>query len=133
MKSIHFTRTLLVIGVLLLSIVTCKGQNDSSDGVVGVWTKTSNERVITFTITADHKYQVEFRGNADTDVSGTYVISGTQITFTDDDGAYSSDLPGVYEFKLSDASISFTTVEDPSYGRNMLVEGSWTLASEPGK
>jgi hypothetical protein len=126
MKSTNITRKILVISVLLFSIVTCKGQNDPSDGVVGIWTKTSDERTITLTITADHKYQVEFTGNADVDVLGSYVISGIQITFTDEGGEYSADEPGVYEFKLSDTSLSFTTVDDPSYGRSMLVEGSWS-------
>ena len=87
-----------------------------------------NERSVTFTISSDHKYQVEFAGDAEIDVVGSYEISGTQITFNDEGGEYSSDVAGVYEFKVSDTAISFTEVNDPVYGRSMLVAGSWSKA-----
>ena len=128
MKPAICTRTILLISVLLFSVVTCKGQDDPSDGVVGKWTKLIDERTITFTISSDNKYQVEFTGDADADVLGSYVISGTQITFNDKAGDYSADVPGVYEFKANDTSLTLTEVDDPVQGRRMLVEGSWTLA-----
>ena len=128
MKSTICTRTILLISVLLFSIVTCQGQDKPSDGVVGKWTKLINERTITFTISSDNKYQVEFTGNADADVLGSYEISGNQITFKDKAGEYSADEPGIYEFKANDTSLIFTEVDDPVPGRRMLVEGSWTLA-----
>ncbi len=123
------TRTLWVMAVLLISVLTCYGQDDSSDQVVGTWTKVMNERTFTFTMSSDHKYQVEFVGDAEVDVLGSYIISGSQITFTDEGGDYSSGTSGVYEFQISDASISFTKVDDPVDGRSMLVAGSWSKAS----
>jgi len=116
---------------LLFSIVTCYGQDDPSDLLVGKWTKLLNERSVTFTISSDHKYQVEFAGDAEIDVWGSYVISGAQITFNDEGGEYSSGEAGVYEFQLSDTSLTFTKVLDPVYGRSILVEGSWSKASAP--
>jgi len=133
MKSVIFTRALLVITVLLFSIMTCNGKDDPSDLLVGKWTKLLNERSVTFTISSDHKFQVEFIGDAEIDVWGSYVISDTQITFSDKGGDYGSDEDGVYEFKVNGTSITFTQVNDPVYGRSLLVEGSWSKASEEEK
>ena len=129
MKPTIMTRTLWVMAVLLISVLTCYGQDDSSDQVVGTWTKVMNERTFTFTMSSDHKYQVEFVDDAEVDVLGSYVISGSQITFTDEGGNYSSGTSGVYEFKVGETSISFTKVDDPVDGRSMLVAGSWSKAS----
>ena len=90
--------------LLLFSTMTCNGKDDPSD----------------------HKFEVEFVGDAEIDVWGSYVISGTQITFNDEGGAYSSDEAGVYEFVVSDTTLKLTIVLDPVYGRSMLVEGSWS-------
>ena len=128
MNLAYSFRTLLAITALLFSPVTSDGNNPSSDALVGTWTKSSNERTITFTIMSDYKYTVEFVGDAEIDVKGSYVISGTQITFNDDAGDYSLVEPGVYEFEVSDAAVKFTKVNDPAYGRSMLVEGSWSKA-----
>ena len=130
MKSNIFTRTLLVMAALLFSVLTCYGQNDPSEQVVGKWTKEFNERTFTFNLTSDNMYQVEFAGDDEIDVYGSYAVSGKQITFTDEGGAYSSDSSGVYEFKVSDTSISFTNVDDPVNGRSMLVEGTWSKAAD---
>jgi hypothetical protein len=133
MKSAIYTRTLLLITALLFSILTVNGQDDPSDLVVGKWTTLLNERSVTFTFSSDNKYQVEFAGDSEIDVWGSYVISGIQITFTDEGGEYSSDEAGVYEFKVSDTSLTFTQVDDPVYGRSILVEGTWSKASEVEK
>ena len=130
MKSNILTRTLLVATVLFLSVLTCYGQNDASDQVMGKWTKELNERTFTFNLTSDNKYQVEFAGDEEIDVYGSYEISEKQITFTDEGGDYSSDSSGTYEFIVSDTSISFTNVDDPVNGRSMLVEGTWSKAGE---
>ena len=128
MNLAYSFRTLLAITALLFSPATSDGNNPSSDTLVGTWTKSSYERTITFTIMSDYKYTVEFVDDAEIDVKGSYVISGTQITFNDDAGDYSSVEPGVYEFEVSETSVKFTKVNDPVYGRSMLVEGSWSKA-----
>ena len=128
MNSVYSFRTLLAITALLLSTMAIDGRVPSSDPLVGTWTKSSNERTITFKIMSDHTYAVEFMGDAEIDVKGSYVISGTQITFNDDAGDYSTDEPGVYEFEVSETSVKFTKVNDPAYGRSMLVEGDWSKA-----
>ncbi len=131
MKSAIFTRTLFAIIALLFSTMTCNGKDDPSDLVVGKWTKLFNGRTVTFTISSDNKFEVEFVGDAEIDVWGSYVISGTQITFNDEGGAYSSDEAGVYEFVVSDTTLKLTIVLDPVYGRSMLVEGSWSKDEAP--
>ena len=130
MKSNILTRTLLVATVVFLSVLTCNGQNDASEQVVGKWTKELNERTFKFNLTSDNKYQVEFAGDDEIDVYGSYAVSGKQITFTDEGGEYSSESSGVYEFKVNDTSITFTNVDDPVNGRSMLVEGTWSKAAD---
>ena len=129
MKSTIYTRVLLLATAIFFSVLTCIGQSGPSDQVVGIWTKELNERTFTFTLTSDNKYQVEFAGDEEIDVWGSYEISGMQITFTDEGGDYSSDSSGVYEFKVSDASITFTNVDDQVDGRSMLVVGTWSKAA----
>ena len=86
-----------------------------------------------FVISSDTKWEVEFTGDDVLDVWGSYAISGNKITFTDEGGQYSSDESGVYEYKVDDASLIFTIVDDPVNGRSMLVEGTWTKAGDEKK
>lgn len=130
MKSAIFSRTLLLAGIFLFSILSCHGQDDPFDQVVGTWTKTFNERAVTFTISSDLKYQVEFAGDSEIDVWGSYVIEGMQITFNDEGGEYGSDVAGKYEFKATENSLAFSVVDDPVYGRSILMDGNWTRAGE---
>jgi hypothetical protein len=133
MKSAFMFRTLMLTTAFLFSILTCNGQDGPSDQVVGTWTKTFNERSVSFTISADLKYQVEFAGDSEIDVWGSYAIDGMQITFNDEGGEYGSDVPGVYEFKVSETSLTFSVVDDPVYGRSILMDGSWSKAGEVEK
>jgi hypothetical protein len=130
MKSTISARALMLLSALFFSIVMCHGQDDPSDPLVGKWTKLVNERSITFTLMSDHKYQVEFAGDDEIDVYGSYVVSGTQITFTDEDGDYAADVPGVYKFQVSGTSLTLTATDDPIDGRSMLVEGTWSKAGD---
>lgn len=133
MKLTGFSRTFLVASALLFSIVTCMGQDKPSDQLEGTWIKSVNGGTVTFTISPEQKWEVEFTGGDEADVYGTYVISGTQITFTDKGGVYSSDASGTYEFKVDDPSLTFTKVNDPVDGRSMLVAGNWAKAGEAEK
>jgi len=129
MKPAIFSRALLLIAALLFSTVTCYGQDNPSNPLKGKWTKSMNELTASFVISSDNKWEVEFTGDDELDVWGSYVIAGNKITFTDEGGQYSADEPGVYEFKVDDTSLIFTMVDDPVYGRSMLVEGTWSKAS----
>jgi hypothetical protein len=126
MKHHHSTKTLFLLAALFLSAMVCNGQDDSSDQLAGTWTKELNGSTVTFTISADLTYEVEFAGDEIAEVWGNYEISGTQVTFHDKGGEYgATGVPGVYEFKAGDASLEFIKVNDPVNGRSMLVEGSW--------
>ena len=129
MKSSILSKSVLAVIAILLSTLSCLGQDDPSDKVAGTWIKTSDMGSVTFTISADKKYEVEFTGDGTADVTGSYVISGQQITFTDEGGDYRSDASGVYEFMVSD-SLRFTKVNDPVDGRRRLVEGAWGKAAD---
>lgn len=130
MKPAILSKTLLLAGAFLFTIMVCNAQKGSSDQVVGTWTKVANERTFIFTMTSDLKYQVDFIGDEEADVLGSYVISGPQITFTDEGGDYSSGTSGVYEFKVDETSIKFTIVDDPVDGRSMLVAGLWNKVAK---
>jgi len=130
MKSTTAFRTFIVIAILFISGVTTFGQEDQSELLIGKWTKASQDRSITFTFTADNTYEVEFTGDGEADVLGTYVISGTKLTVTDEGGDYSSGTSGVYEFKVSDSSLTLTKVDDPVDGRSMIAVGTWSKATD---
>ena len=130
MKSSILSKSVFALIAILFSTLSCLGQDDPSDKVAGTWIKTSDMGSVTFTISADKKYEVEFTGDGTADVTGSYVISGQQITFTDEGGDYkSSDSSGVYEFEVSD-SLTFTKVDDPVDGRSRLIVGTWSKATD---
>ena len=130
MKSANAFRTFFIIATLLISAVNSFGQDDQSELLIGTWTKASQDRTVTFTFTADNKYEVEFTGDGEADVLGSYVISGTKLTVKDEGGEYSSGTSGVYEFKVSDSSLTLTKVDDPVDGRSMIASGHWSRAQE---
>ena len=130
MKSSMLHRTFLSFAVVFLFFLMSDGKATPSDPPVGSWTKSLNERTVTFAINADQTYTVEFVGDEAIDVKGSYVISGNQITFKDESGDYSSDEPGVYEFQLGESAVEFTPVDDPVYGRSVLVTGTWSKAKD---
>jgi hypothetical protein len=130
MKPTIYSRTLLVTAALLFSLLSCFGQNDPAKQLAGIWKKVIDVNTVTLKIKADNKTEVEFTGDGVADVFGSYEISGTQITLNDEGGDYAADVPGVYEFKVDETSLTFTTVDDPVQGRNMLVEGTWSKAAE---
>jgi hypothetical protein len=128
MNSSNHHRTIVPLMAMLFPFLTCAGNFQSSDPPVGTWTKSLNERTVTFIINPDQTYTVEFAGDEGIDVRGNYVISDNQITFNDVAGDYSADEPGVYEFKIIDSSLVFKQVDDPVYGRSILMEGKWSKA-----
>jgi hypothetical protein len=130
MKTSILFRTILIASALVFSMLTSYGQEDPAKKLVGTWTKVHEMQKITFTITADNKTQVEFTGDSVIDVYSSYKISGKQITFNDEAGDYAANVPGVYEFKVDDSSLTLTVVDDPVQGRSMLVKGTWSKVKE---
>lgn len=130
MKSATAFRTFFILATLFIFVAGSFGQDDQSELLIGKWSKTSQDRTITFTFTADDKYEVEFTGDGEAEVLGSYVISGTKLTVTDEGGEYSSGTSGVYEFMVSDSTLSLTKVDDPVDGRSMIASGNWSKAKE---
>jgi hypothetical protein len=59
-------------------------------------------------------------------VSGSYSVSGSQITFT---GTTCANIPGKYNFSVSGTKLSFTLVSDACVSgqpRSVIVVGDWT-------
>jgi hypothetical protein len=130
MKATLFSRTILLVSALIFSIATCKGQDDSSGQVVGTWIKSFDEVSIAFSILPDQTFEVEFTGDDEPEVTGSYRISGTRITFTDEGGERSSGTSGTYTFKAGEGTLTFTIVDDPAEGRSMLLQGTWSKAGD---
>ena len=53
MKPAILKRKCLELSVILFAILSCNGQDISSDQLEGTWTKTANGRSVTFTISPD--------------------------------------------------------------------------------
>ncbi len=130
MKPIQFKSTITGLTALFVFLLPCFGQETPPDELAGTWTKSLNGRQMTFTISADHTYQVEFAGDAGIDVYGSCEVSGNRVTFNDEGGDYSADVPGVYTFQVSEHTVTFTEVNDPVMGRRSLLEGKWTEAGQ---
>lgn len=130
MKRVLILRALLAVTALLISITLCFGQEDPSDLMAGTWTKPMGERAIKFTLKADHTYQVDFAGDDGIDVYGRFEISGSQITFNDEGGDYSADVPGSYNFEVDDITLKLSVADDPVNGRSMLMTGNWKRAGD---
>jgi len=123
------TQAFLLLSALLFSMSICQAQDTPPEKLVGTWQKHMGQRPLTFSISSDQKFEVEFAGNSETDVWGSYKVKGAQITFTDEGGDYSSGSSCIYEFKVDDSSLSFIKVDDPVPGRSTLLEGTWTRSA----
>jgi hypothetical protein len=130
MKPKTIPKSLFLASALLFFLLSCTGQDDPGKQVVGTWVKHLETNTVTLSLSAENKSEVEFNGDDIIDVYGSYEISGTQITFHDEGGEFSSGTSGVYEFTLGDNSITFTKVDDPVDGRSMVVGGTWSKAAE---
>jgi hypothetical protein len=130
MKNYKSIRVLFVQAVILLSTLTCFGQEATSEQLVGKWIKQMNDITVIFTISAELTYEVEFAGDEKADVWGSCKVAGTRVTFNDEGGEYAADVPGVYEFKRENDSLMLKKVNDPVGGRSMLVEGSWVASGD---
>ena len=130
MKPAIISRALFGTALLFFFILMSNGQDDPSDQLVGKWTKQVNGRTASINLLSDHTYQVEFAGDEGVDVTGSWVVSGSQITFKDEGGPYSSGTSGTYEFKLDGTTVTYKKANDPVIGRSTLVEGSWVKLSD---
>jgi len=131
MKSTGKLKALAITATFLFSLVHSYGQDDPAKQLVGKWTKSNNGRTISFVITSEATYEVDFTGDSGADVVGSYKVAENKITFTDEGGDYGSNTSGKYEFELGDGKVTFTEVDDPVDGRRMLVQGEWAQADSP--
>lgn len=124
--KIHISpRSVIVTVALLFCFITHAQQDNPADLLTGSWIKTLQGRTITITFTAEKELQVDFVDDSDIDVWSSYTIKGNQITVTDEGGEYSANVPGVYSFKVTETSVTFTEVDDPVEGRRMIFTGEW--------
>lgn len=130
MKPAIISRTLLGTALLFFFVLMSNGQDDPSGQLAGKWTKQVNGRTASIDLLSDHTYQVDFAGDEGVDVTGSWAVSGSQITFKDEGGAYTTGTSGTYEFKLNGKTVTFKKVDDPSSNRSIVIEGSWSKISD---
>ena len=120
------TKTILI--ALILGLVAFWGCDDNSTGpsgssIIGSWEKQIEEIMLTvsfldngtFTTTA-----VEGDG-----VSGTYTLSGDEITFIDD--VCGEDIEGNYIYSIGNDKLTFSLIEDNcEENRPEVISGTWT-------
>ena len=129
----NHTKALLLVIAFLISTATAIGQDHPSSPVAGAWTRSVEERTIIFTMSPDHTFQVEFTMDEDPDVWGSWNVSDTQLTVTDEGGEYSSNSSAQYEFEVSEDSLKLTVKYDPVDGRRKLMQGKWGRVPDAGK
>jgi len=121
--------TLSFLSILLFLGCSKKDANSVSPGsatIIGDWTRTKDDGfLMTFTFTEDNKYEADFEGDSEKDVWGSYSISGNQITFNDEGGAFHV-TPGVYNYALTADQLAFTVTDDTGEGRKEAIIGTWS-------
>lgn len=108
-------------------VMVC-GQESPARPLTGQWIKNVQGRTATLAFAQDGKFQVDFAGDEEADVWGSYTVSDGRVTIKDEGGPYGSDSEATYEFKVSGSKITFTVVEDPLEGRVVIFSGEWSRA-----
>jgi hypothetical protein len=133
MKAKNIPKTLLLGTALVFFAATARGQDQAADPVAGTWTKSVEGRTIHFTMSPDNTFQVKFTGGEDPDVWGSWKVSGTLLTVTDEGGEYGSNSSAQYEFEVGEDSLTLTVKFDPVDGRRELMRGTWNRVPDAGK
>jgi hypothetical protein len=68
----------------------------------------------------DSRFQV-YLGDPGAGVKGSYLVTGNQITFTDEEGGLQCPGPGKYEWVLDGQTLTFTAVEDTCESRKFIL------------
>jgi hypothetical protein len=92
--------------------------DDMRTGLVGMWS-----------VAMDGNGQLAASYNGQQVVTGTYQVSGNEITFgADDSGTYACHTAGHYTWRASGGQVFFTRVDDTCAGRALaLTAHPWTM------
>ncbi len=129
----NIPKALLLFTALVFFAATTRGQDQAAQPVAGTWTKSVQGRTINFTMSPDNTFQVRFTGGEDPDVWGSWNVSGTQLTVTDEGGEYGSNSSAQYEWEVIEDSLKLTVKFDPVDGRRELMRGKWGKIPDAGK
>jgi len=103
-------------------------EGPDSDAIVGAWTRVAGppyDGPVFLTVTASG-YEVEFTGGPPAEVSGTYTVSGNQITVSDVSGQFACEAgDGVFSFSLSGDDLVVATVSDDCPERADFFSATW--------
>jgi hypothetical protein len=132
MKAMNIAKALLLVTALVFFAATAQGQDQAADPVAGTWTKTVEGRTINFTMSPDHTFEVELTGDEEPDVWGSWNVSGTVLTVTDEGGEYGSNSSAQYEFEVIEDTLKLTVKFDAVDGRRELMRGTWNRVPDAG-
>lgn len=135
-------KQLFLLSLLISTITACKKSSDSSSNSIPtpsgttlsgtfereIYSGTDSASIIRFLPKENKTYDVKIMimGSEQPFVSGTYAISGSQITFL---STICPSMEGKYNFAQSSSQLTFATVSDNCTSgekRSFLISGNWT-------
>ena len=121
-------RLSIVVGVAcgVVSGVHAQGPRDGS-ALIGTWTAPQpSARAATLKFLKGGVFEVEFRGDAEVEVSGRYQVVDNELRVTDESGlaaCLAPDYgPGRYAFTIRNEELTLDAVKDDCEGRVMILE-----------
>ena len=113
----HYAVTAFFILTLLICHCGDTPSGPNGGSIIGSWEKqVENLGTITLSLLDNGTFTAA-------GVSGTYTLSGAEITFIDDDCGEDE---GNYSYSTSNDKLTFSLIADNCEGRSELVPGTWT-------
>jgi hypothetical protein len=114
----------ILVMTVLTGMMACKKKSTTPEStaktIVGTWIRTHEGQLLTVVINANNTSAGTL--GSQSLPSGTYSISGSQVSFTDS----ACPVPGVYSFSLNGDTLTMTLISDDCDGRYQLVPGIYS-------
>ena len=124
-------KTKTIIFALILGLFSFWGCDDNStepkgDSIIGSWEKLVENLggMVTLSFLDNGTYTAVFTGENEASVSGTYTLSGDEITFMGDSDC--PEIEGKYKYSIDNDRLTFSLIADDCEGRNEAIPGTWT-------
>jgi hypothetical protein len=117
-------RTVLAGALILLLNACATAPQQSASPVAGTW---SNSAGTVWTIKPDGTFAVELNQSGKADITGRYVMKDDMFTISHNTGQVPKgcDTPGVYKFKRTGDTLTFSLVSDHCKDRKKNVLRPW--------
>jgi hypothetical protein len=118
---------MLLHALALLAALAPQAGRQNQTALVGAWTATQpSGRAATLRFLSDGRLEVEFQGDAATDVAGRYRVAGNELTITDEAGLAAclapQYAPGRYRFDIFTDELTLDVIKDDCEGRVTILD-----------